>query len=82
MVTAVITLIVYLSYHCALCRWGIRIGYYLNVQDDGFMTFVANYSGDEFIRRQVGMVREALTECKFICRFRIAHNNVGCARVQ
>jgi len=34
-------------------RWGIAICYYLNVQDDGYMTWVANYTGKEFIRRQV-----------------------------
>jgi alpha-L-fucosidase len=43
-------------------KWGIRIGYYLNVQDDGYMNSVANYSCAEFARRQVGMVTEVLTE--------------------
>ena len=33
-------------------KWGIKIGYYLNVQDDGFMHLVANYSCAEFSRRQ------------------------------
>lgn len=36
-------------------KWGIKISYYLNVQNDGFMTFKANYSSAEFIRRQVCM---------------------------
>ena len=39
---------------CVTFRWGIKISYYLNVQNDGYMAFVAKYSGDEFIRRQVG----------------------------
>ena len=50
-------------------KWGIRIGYYLNVQDDGYMKSVANYSDDEFVRRQVGMVREVLTEYGPVNRF-------------
>ena len=43
-------------------KWGIRIGYYLNVQDDGYMNLVANYTCEDFIKRQVGMVTEVLTE--------------------
>lgn len=43
-------------------KWGIRIGYYLNVQDDGYMNSVANYTCDDFIKRQVGMVTEVLTD--------------------
>ena len=43
-------------------KWGIRIGYYLNVQDDGYMNLVANYTCDDFIKRQIGMVTEVLTE--------------------
>jgi len=50
-------------------RWGIKISYYLNVQDDGYMAFVANYSCAEFTRRQVGMVREVLTEYGPVNRF-------------
>ena len=50
-------------------KWGIKISYYLNVQDDGYMAFVANYSGPEFIRRQVGMVTEVLTEYGPVNRF-------------
>ena len=48
-------------------KWGIRIGYYLNVQDDGYMNLVANYSCTEFVRRQVGMVHEVLTEYGKFC---------------
>jgi alpha-L-fucosidase len=50
-------------------RWGIKICYYLNVQADGYMTLVANYSGAEFTRRQVGMIREVLTEYGPVHRF-------------
>jgi alpha-L-fucosidase len=50
-------------------KWGIRIGYYLNVQDDGYMNSVANYSCAEFARRQVGMVTEVLTEYGPVNRF-------------
>jgi alpha-L-fucosidase len=34
-------------------KWGIGISYYLNVQNDGYMKLVANYTPAEFIRRQV-----------------------------
>jgi len=50
-------------------RWGIKISYYLNVQDDGYMTSVAKFSSAEFIRRQVGMVTEVLTEYGPVNRF-------------
>lgn len=50
-------------------KWGIKISYYLNVQDDGYMNSVANYSDAEFIRRQVGMVTEVLTEYGPVNRF-------------
>ena len=42
-------------------KWGIKICYYLNVAADGYMTHVAKYDSEEFIRRQVGMVHEVLT---------------------
>ena len=50
-------------------KWGIKIGYYLNVQDDGYMNFVANYTCEDFVRRQVGMVTEVLTEYGPVNRF-------------
>ena len=50
-------------------KWGIKIGYYLNVQDDGYMNLVANYSCSEFIRRQIGMVVEVLTDYGPVNRF-------------
>ena len=50
-------------------KWGIRIGYYLNVQDDGYMNLVANYTCEDFIKRQVGMVTEVLTEYGPVNRF-------------
>ena len=50
-------------------KWGIGISYYLNVQDDGYMMRVANYSDAEFIRRQVGMVTEVLTNYGPVNRF-------------
>jgi len=50
-------------------KWGIGISYYLNVQDDGYMMRVANYSNEEFIRRQIGMVTEVLTDYGPVNRF-------------
>jgi hypothetical protein len=50
-------------------KWGIKISYYLNVQDDGYMTSVAKYNSSEFVRRQVGMVTEVLTEYGPVNRF-------------
>jgi len=50
-------------------RWGIAICYYLNVQDDGYMVDVAKYDGEEFIRRQVGMVKEVLLNYGPVNRF-------------
>ena len=50
-------------------KWGVKIGYYLNVQDDGYMASVANYSDTEFIRRQIGMVTEVLTQYGPVNRF-------------
>lgn len=50
-------------------RRNIKISYYLNVQDDGYMNSVANYSCSEFIRRQVGMVTEVLTDYGPVNRF-------------
>lgn len=50
-------------------KWDIRIGYYLNVQDDGYMNLVANYTCDDFIKRQIGMVTEVLTEYGPVNRF-------------
>eukprot|EP00041_Stephanoeca_diplocostata_P015783 m.302730 g.302730 ORF g.302730 m.302730 type:complete len:514 (+) comp20152_c0_seq1:263-1804(+) len=49
--------------------WGIKICYYLNVQDDGYMTLVENASPEEFIKNQVGMVHEVLTEYGPVHRF-------------
>ena len=50
-------------------RWGIKICYYLNVQDDGYMVSVAKMNASEFIRNQVGMVREVLTHYGPVHRF-------------
>mmetsp|Transcript_15265 Transcript_15265/g.39253 ORF Transcript_15265/g.39253 Transcript_15265/m.39253 type:complete len:598 (+) Transcript_15265:41-1834(+) len=50
-------------------KWGIKISYYLNVQDDGYMVSVAKYSPEEFIRRQIGMIKEVLTEYGPVNRF-------------
>ena len=50
-------------------KWGIRICYYLNVQNDGYQTMVAKASSEEFIRRQVGMIHEVLTEYGPVNRF-------------
>lgn len=50
-------------------RWGIKICYYLNVQEDGYQTLVANATPEEFIQRQVGMVHEVLTEYGPVNRF-------------
>jgi len=50
-------------------RWNIKIGYYLNVQDDGYMNLVAKSSCADFTRRQVGMVREVLTQYGPVNRF-------------
>jgi hypothetical protein len=43
-------------------KWGIKISYYLNVQDDGYMNSVANYTCADFVARQTGMVNEVLTQ--------------------
>ena len=50
-------------------KWGIKICYYLNVQNDGYMVKVANFTGAEFMRRQVGMLHEVLTEYGPVNRF-------------
>eukprot|EP01065_Artemidia_motanka_P032943 TRINITY_DN39921_c0_g1_i1.p1 TRINITY_DN39921_c0_g1~~TRINITY_DN39921_c0_g1_i1.p1 ORF type:complete len:524 (+),score=162.30 TRINITY_DN39921_c0_g1_i1:65-1573(+) len=50
-------------------KWGVKICYYLNVQNDGYMTSVAKYSPAEFIKRQVGMVSEVLAEYGPVHRF-------------
>ena len=50
-------------------RWGVKICYYLNVQDDGYMTKVAKRTPADFVERQVGMVREVLTRYGPVNRF-------------
>jgi alpha-L-fucosidase len=50
-------------------KWGIGISYYLNVQNDGYMVDVAKYTPAEFIRRQVGMIKEVLTDYGPVNRF-------------
>ena len=50
-------------------KWGIKIAYYLNVQSDGYSTLVAKVDGPEFIRRQVGMIKEVLIEYGPVNRF-------------
>lgn len=49
--------------------WGINICYYLNIQCDGYMTYVANYTPEEYITRQLGMLQEVLTEYGPVSRF-------------
>ena len=39
----------------------LQISYYLNVQSDGYLALVAKVGGAEFIRRQIGMLKELLT---------------------
>jgi alpha-L-fucosidase len=41
-------------------RWGVKICYYLNVADDGYETLVAKATPEQFIRTQVGMMKEVL----------------------
>jgi len=43
-------------------RWGIKICYYINPVDDGYLTSVANTSVEEYTRRQLGMLTEVLTD--------------------
>lgn len=50
-------------------RWGIKICYYLNVQNDGYQKLVSKLTPAEFIERQVGMVHEVLTEYGPVNRF-------------
>ena len=42
---------------------------YQNVQDDGYLNLVEKVDGPEFIRRQVGMVKEVLTRYGPVNRF-------------
>lgn len=41
-------------------RWGVKICYYINPVDDGYLAFVANVSAQEYKRRQMGMLREVI----------------------
>eukprot|EP00051_Salpingoeca_urceolata_P027593 m.482267 g.482267 ORF g.482267 m.482267 type:complete len:515 (+) comp22486_c0_seq1:4013-5557(+) len=50
-------------------KYGIKICYYLNVQCDGYMTEVNKSTPQDFIDRQVGMVKEVLTEYGPVNRF-------------
>lgn len=50
-------------------RWGVKICYYLNVQADGYQAKVAKATVDEFLERQLGMVREVLTQYGPVNRF-------------
>ncbi len=50
-------------------RWGVKIGYYLNVADDGYEVKIANLTPEEFIVSQVGMVHEVLTMYGPVNRF-------------
>ena len=50
-------------------RWGIKISYYLNVACDHYATIVEKITPEEFIRRQVGMVHEVLTQYGPVNRF-------------
>ena len=50
-------------------RWGIKICYYLNVAKDGYERLVANATADAWLRTQVGMVHEVLTQYGPVNRF-------------
>lgn len=50
-------------------RWGIGICYYLNVAANGYLTEVAQYTGDAFIAAEVGMIREVLRQYGPVNRF-------------
>ena len=41
-------------------RWGIRVCYYINPLDDGYLAEVANVSAESFMERQKGMLTELL----------------------
>ena len=41
-------------------RWGIRVCYYINPLDDGYLAQVANVSAESFMERQKGMLTELL----------------------
>eukprot|EP00756_Hemistasia_phaeocysticola_P045537 Hpha_TRINITY_DN19285_c0_g1::TRINITY_DN19285_c0_g1_i1::g.194424::m.194424/K01206/FUCA; alpha-L-fucosidase len=43
-------------------RWGIKICYYLNVQNNGHSVKVEDLSPQAFIDRELGMLKEVLTE--------------------
>jgi hypothetical protein len=42
-------------------KWGIKISYYLNVMNDGYSVKVAKLGPEEFIRREIGMLIEVMT---------------------
>lgn len=41
-------------------RWGVKICYYINPLDDGYMALVENVTADVFMERSKGMLREVL----------------------
>lgn len=50
-------------------RWGIKICYYLNVAKNGYLTEVAKVTPADFIKRELGMVREVLEKYGPVNRF-------------
>lgn len=50
-------------------RWGVKICYYLNVACDHFQTEVQKLTPAEFIRSQVGMLNEVMTQYGPVNRF-------------
>lgn len=43
-------------------RWGIKICYYLNVQNNGHSVLVEDLKPEAFIEKELGMLKEVLTE--------------------
>jgi alpha-L-fucosidase len=50
-------------------RWGIKICYYLNVQDNGYLVEVEKADADKMIARELGMLREVLAAYGPVHRF-------------
>lgn len=50
-------------------RWGIKVCYYLNVQNNGYHKLVEKLSPEQFIASEVGMVHEVLTQYGPVNRF-------------
>ena len=50
-------------------RWGIKICYYLNVQDNGFLVDIERTDADTMIGREIGMLREVISDYGPVHRF-------------